>query len=386
LPFHRRHELDGVGYVQFAVAGHILGAAIVELSLTEGGLERTLVFSGDLGPDGARLLSQPEAVARPDYLLTESTYGDRRRPDEGDLTERLHRSIEESVSRGGKLIIPAFAVGRTQALLARINDLVEAGRISSLPVYVDSPMAVAATRSFALHPEAYSEEARRLLRAGDRPLEFPGLELVQSVEQSKAINSHPGPCVIISASGMCTAGRIKHHLKNHISDGRNTILFVGYQAGGTLGRAIQSGTSPVRIFGEWHVVQARVETIEGAPWTAVRSAPSWCMARRPRRRTSHRSFGAASRPEPRSPTWARASNSTRAPALAPARDDGRQKGRLRRVRTARGKAPKTPCAKLLTCSPQFLKPLKICAPGVSWSSSTTRTARTRAIWRWRPSA
>jgi metallo-beta-lactamase family protein len=148
-------------------------------------------------------------------------------------------------------------------VLARINDLVESGRVSSLPVYLDSPMAVEATRSFAMHPEAYSEEARRLLHAGDRPLEFPGLKLVQSVEESKAINAHPGPCVIISASGMCTAGRVKHHLKNHISDARNTILFVGFQAEGTLGRAILSGTSPVRIFGEWHVVGARVESIEG---------------------------------------------------------------------------------------------------------------------------
>jgi metallo-beta-lactamase family protein len=252
-----------MGSVRFIKAGHILGAAIVELNLGRKGEQRRLTFSGDLGVDGARLMGQPHPVPCPDYLLIESTYGDRRREDEGDKTDLLYETIKRTVDRGGKLIIPSFAVGRTQAVLARINDLVESGRLPGLDVFVDSPMATAATKVFCLHPEAFSEEARRLRLAGDKPLEFPGLRFTASVDESKAINERSGPCVIISASGMCTAGRIKHHLANNISDSRNTVLFVGYQAAGTLGRVIQSGTDPVRIFGEWHPVRAEVTTIHG---------------------------------------------------------------------------------------------------------------------------
>jgi len=221
------------------------------------------VFSGDLGPDGARLLASPAAVPAPDVLIMESTYGDRARADGGDLTERLYEVISETARRSGRLVIPSFAVGRTQALLARINDLVETGRLADLPVFVDSPMATEATKVFARHPEAYSEEARRRVKAGDQPLSFPGLRFTRSVEESKAIAQCKGPCVIISASGMCTAGRIKHHLTHTVSDPNNTVLFVGYQAAGTLGQKIQSGETPVRIFGEPWEVKAHVETIEG---------------------------------------------------------------------------------------------------------------------------
>jgi len=247
--------------VSFVKAGHILGAAIVDLRFR--GDSRRLTFSGDLGVEGARLLGSPQPVECPEFLLMESTYGDRSREEPGDRTEILRRIIEATVDRGGKVVIPSFAVGRTQELLARINDLVESGKLSGVPVYVDSPMAAAATRAFALHPEAYSEEARRLLRVGDRPLEFPGLRITSSVEESIAINASREPCVIISASGMCTAGRVKHHLKHNIADPKSCVLFVGYQARGTLGRVIQSGTDPVRIFGEWHPVRARIETIDG---------------------------------------------------------------------------------------------------------------------------
>jgi metallo-beta-lactamase family protein len=263
VPFGRDHDLDGKNTVRFVPAGHILGASIVELDLVDGSDRKRLTFSGDLGVEGARLLSRPSVVGRPDFLLIESTYGDRNREEKGDRTELLHRIIDRTVNRGGKVIIPSFAVGRTQEVLARINDLVEGGRLSGLEVFVDSPMAVAATRVFEMHPEAYSETARRSLRAGDAPLDFPGLKLVRSVEQSMEINRMPGPAVIISASGMCTAGRVKHHLKHNISDPRSTVLFVGYQAHGSLGRVIQSGVSPVRIFGEWYPVHAAVETIEG---------------------------------------------------------------------------------------------------------------------------
>lgn len=262
VPFDRPYELDA-GRVTFTRAGHILGAAIVELELGSDGDARRLTFSGDLGVDDARLVGGPRPVARPDYLLIESTYGDRDRDEPGDRAEQLFEAIDRTVTRGGKLLIPSFAVGRTQAILARINDLVESGRLSGLTVFVDSPMAVEATRVFARHPQAYSDEARRLLRAGDRPLQFEGLKLVRSVEESKAINRFHDPCVVISASGMCTAGRIKHHLANNISDSRSEVLFVGYQANGTLGSVIQRGTDPVRIFGDWYPVKARVSTLEG---------------------------------------------------------------------------------------------------------------------------
>jgi len=200
-----------------------------------------------------------------------STYGNRDRSDEGDRTERLYEVVRATAERGGKVIIPAFAVGRTQEILARLNDLVEGGRLSGMPVFVDSPMAVEATTIFERFPEAYSKTARRLYCSGDAPLQFEGLRLVTGVQESKAINEWPGPAVVISASGMCTAGRIKHHLKNNIIDPAATILFVGYQAAGTLGRVIQSGIDPVRIHGDWYPVRARIETIDGFSAHADRS-------------------------------------------------------------------------------------------------------------------
>lgn len=263
VEIHREIPLDGMGSVIFHMAGHILGASIVELKLGQGSQARRILYSGDLGTDGARLMGSPEAVAEPDYLIMESTYGDRDRLENEDLTEDLFAVIHKTIQRGGKVVVPSFAVGRTQELLARINDLVEDGRLPGIPVYVDSPMATAVTKVFTLFPEAYSREARRLLLAGDEPLEFPGLHLLTSVKDSKALNQLQGPAVIISASGMCTAGRIKHHLMHNLGDERNTILFVGYQAEHTLGRHIQSGTDPVRIFGGWFDVRAEIRTMEG---------------------------------------------------------------------------------------------------------------------------
>lgn len=263
VEFDTAHDLKGKAQLRFVPAGHILGAAIVELTLTVDGESRRIAFSGDLGVPDARLMGRPKPIPCPDYLLIESTYGDRLREESGDKTELLYEIIQRTIERGGNVVVPSFAVGRTQAILARINDLVESGRLSGVPVYVDSPMAIRATRTFTLHPDAYSEEARRLLQAGDEPLEFPGLVCTPSVEESKAINDDKNPAVIISASGMATAGRIKHHLSHNISNSRNTILFVGYQAAGTLGRVIRDGTNPVRIFGEWHTVRADVATIDG---------------------------------------------------------------------------------------------------------------------------
>jgi metallo-beta-lactamase family protein len=263
VPFDRWVPLGEAGRLRFHMAGHILGAGIVELELQRDGDPLRLVFSGDLGVPDSRLLSPPASVPTPQVLLMESTYGDRERVEERDRTELLHDVVASTVGRGGKVIIPSFAVGRTQEILARLNDLIESGRLAGVPVYVDSPMAVKATSVFAGSPESWSERARELYRAGDAPLEFPGLELITRVEDSKALNASNTPAVIISASGMCTAGRIKHHLRQTISSARNTVLFVGYQARGTLGNAIQAGMDPVRIHGGWHPVRARIETIQG---------------------------------------------------------------------------------------------------------------------------
>ena len=263
VDFHREIDLKGLGSVTYHLAGHILGAGVVELTLPNGSGERKVLFSGDLGVEGARLLGPPESVKNPDYLIMESTYGDRQREETEDRTDQLLRILERTLDRGGKVIIPAFAVGRVQEVMARINDLVETDRLPDVPVFVDSPMATAATRVFAMHPEVYSEEAQRLLHAGDAPLEFPGLRMITAVQESMEINVHTGPAIIISPSGMCTAGRVKHHLKHNISDPRATILFVGYQAHGTLGRLIKEGKDPVRIFREWYDVRAEIEVIDG---------------------------------------------------------------------------------------------------------------------------
>lgn len=263
VEFDRWRVLDGLGRVRFVMAGHILGAAIVELELEDGERCRHVTFSGDLGAGGARLLARPSTVEAPEVLIMESTYGDRSREETGDRTERLLGIVQDTVRRGGKVVIPSFAVGRTQEIVARLNDLVESGRLSGIPVFVDSPMAVEATRIFTEFPEAFSKQARRLYCSGDAPLKFDGLKLVTRVGDSKAINESRYPAVIISASGMCTAGRVKHHLKHNISDPNATILFVGYQAHGTLGRLIREGTDPVRIFGQSYPVRARIESIPG---------------------------------------------------------------------------------------------------------------------------
>jgi metallo-beta-lactamase family protein len=263
VDFHREIDVKGIASVNYHLAGHILGAGVVDLIVPTKAGERKVLFSGDLGVEGARLLGPPEPVKDPDYLIMESTYGDRQREEVEDRTEQLRGILDRTLDRGGKVVIPAFAVGRVQEVLARINDLVETDRLPDVPVFVDSPMATAATKVFAMHPEVYSEKAQRLLHAGDAPLDFPGLSLVTAVQESMEINRHKGPAIIISPSGMCTAGRVKHHLKHNISDPRATVLFVGYQAHGTLGRLIKEGKDPIRIFQNWYDVKADIEVIDG---------------------------------------------------------------------------------------------------------------------------
>ncbi|MCE7938270.1 MBL fold metallo-hydrolase [bacterium] len=250
----------------FVNAGHILGAASVALDLTEGGRSRRLVFSGDIGRKDQPILKDPQIIADADCLIMESTYGDRRHEGTGEAREALRRLVHETcVERHGKLLIPAFAVGRTQEIVYGLNELWEAGRLPPVDVFVDSPLAVNATEVLRLHPECYDEEMRKtILRDDDHDaLGFRRLRYIREAAASKALNDIEGPAVIVSASGMCEGGRILHHLKNHLGDPRTTLLFVGFQAESTLGRYILDGNDPIKIFGDPVAVRARIEKVDG---------------------------------------------------------------------------------------------------------------------------
>lgn len=242
-------------------AGHILGAASIELWITEGDKQTKLVFSGDIGSPGRPLLRDPTAIEDADYVVMESTYGNRRHESAEIKSDRLQRLIEQTERNHGHIIIPAFAVGRVQELLYELNNLVEHRMVPRLPVYVDSPLAVSATEISRKHKECFDEETRALLAAGDDPMDFPGLKLTRETAESKAINYQRGPMIIIASSGMCTGGRIRHHLQNHLDHGNDTILFVGYQAAGTLGRYLQEGNHVVKVFGKKMAVRARVRSL-----------------------------------------------------------------------------------------------------------------------------
>lgn len=261
LDGHRYHRPETVApgvTVTFHHAGHILGSSVVHIDITEGNERRSLVFTGDLGRKNIPILRDPETPPEADALIIESTYGDRQHDPVEKVDEKLAALIRRVFSRKGKLIIPAFAVGRTQDLVYTISRLMRAGRIPGCCVYIDSPLAVNVTEVFARHPESYDAEIRKILRETGDPFGFGLLEYVRSVDESKALNTKPGPFLVISASGMMEAGRILHHLKNGISDPDNVILIVGFQAQHTLGRRLVEGTEEVRIFGEPYPRRAEV--------------------------------------------------------------------------------------------------------------------------------
>jgi len=247
----------------FREAGHIFGSTSIRLSVEQGGETRTLLFSGDVGRWGMPIINDPDPFTEADYVLVESTYGNRLHGEVKDILGELARIINETEEAGGNVIIPSFAVERTQELLYHLNGLLRENRIPHLVAFVDSPMAIKVTDVFKKHPELFDEEALELLRIGQHPCDLPGLTLSNTTEQSKAINHIKGTAIIIAGSGMCTGGRIKHHLKNNISRPESTLLFVGYQAVGTLGRIILDGVNPIRLFGEEHEVKARIEKISG---------------------------------------------------------------------------------------------------------------------------
>jgi metallo-beta-lactamase family protein len=242
---------------RFLPGGHILGASIVELGVGE----RRLVYSGDLGRYGVPLLRDPAPVALADTLLVESTYGDRRHPDD-DGTATLVAAVQRAVARQGVLLVPAFAVGRTQEILYLLRELEDAGRIPRLPVYLDSPMATAATAAYASQPEEPAAAPARRPPAGARPFAPARFHPSATAADSRRLNALDGPAIVIAGSGMATGGRILHHLRHRLGDARTTVLFVGYQAPGTRGRALVDGAERVRIFGEDVPVRAAVLTTD----------------------------------------------------------------------------------------------------------------------------
>lgn len=256
--------LPGVS-VTFGDAGHMLGSAHVTLDINDRGEQKRLAFSGDVGRKNLPILRDPEAVVGADIIIMESTYGNRLHEPIENTTQRLGEQVRRTVARGGKIIIPAFAVGRTQELVYALHQLYEAGQIPRLDIFVDSPLAVNVTEVFKRHPEVYDAEIIAFMENEQvtSPFGFEDLTYIRDVEESKQLNDLDRPAIIISASGMCEAGRILHHLKNNIEDTRNTVLFVGYQGEHTLGRKILDGQSPVPILGETYEVRAEVHKLEG---------------------------------------------------------------------------------------------------------------------------
>lgn len=250
--------------VTFHDAGHILGSASVEIVATENGKSRKFLFSGDLGQWDRPLLKDPTTFESADYVIMESTYGDRDHKDAGDIEEQMQDIINRTIERGGNVVIPTFAVERAQELMYHVSRLVHFKKIPEIPVYLDSPMAVNVTKVFRQNVKYMDQEAKEMAKLGVPPMGIPSfMKLVSSVEDSKAINNRHEPSIIMSASGMCNAGRIKHHLRNNISRHENTILFVGFQARGTLGRHILEGGKTVRIHGQDRKVKAEIAQIFG---------------------------------------------------------------------------------------------------------------------------
>ena len=260
--------------VRFNDAGHMLGSSIIEIWITEDGKQQKIVFSGDLGNNDIPLLASPTMIDSTDYLIMESTYGNRLHLRNDDKAELFLNIVSETINNGGTVVIPSFAVGRTQEILYELNKIKDQHKddpefqkkyqtLMSIPVYVDSPLAVSATEVFRKNMDLFDDEIKEFISRGDNPLEFPGLHFTRSVDESKALNESNEPCIIISASGMCDVGRIKHHLKHNIWNPLSTILFVGYQAPGTLGRRIVDREPKVKLLGEEFAVKARIEYIEG---------------------------------------------------------------------------------------------------------------------------
>jgi metallo-beta-lactamase family protein len=259
--YNRPFKLDG-NSARFKDAGHIIGSALTQIELNDKGRKISLCYTGDLGRPNLPIIRDPVNVTDSDVLIIESTYGNRLHRDIGQLSERLANVINETIVKGGKIIVPSFALERTQELVYTLHKLVLSKWIPDIPVYVDSPLATDATEVFRMHPECFDEEVNTLLRTVDDPFGFKHLHYTRSTEESKELNSIDKPMIIIAGSGMAESGRVLHHLKNNIENEKNTVLIVGWQSESTLGRKIQDKWPEVKIFGEPYKLNCRVEVCD----------------------------------------------------------------------------------------------------------------------------
>ncbi len=263
IPYDRAFPLFPDVSLRFIEAGHILGSAQVELTIQENGTQKVVLFSGDLGRPGRPILKDPDTGADADILIMESTYGGRNHGKREEALRKFSEIINGTFESGGKLIIPSFSVGRTQEVLFYIHELVTRNEMPPMKVYVDSPLSFDATEVYKIHQECFDSQMRDHLYSHRSPFQFEGLHFIQGVSESKALNHDESPMIIISASGMCENGRILHHLKNNISDARNSVLVVGFMAQHTLGRRLVEGEKLVKIFGEEYSVEASIDVING---------------------------------------------------------------------------------------------------------------------------
>ena len=266
--YDQQIEINSDMKIVFNDAGHILGSAITELWVTEDDMESKIVFSGDLGMEGRPILRDPTYIKKADYVIMETTYGNRIHKELGSGVDKLIEIILNTTRRGGNVVIPSFAVGRTQELIYELNRFYDSNNeyrkeLDKIFVYIDSPMATTATEIFRRNAQVFDEETREYILKGDNPLEFKNLKFTRSSKESQDLNFNKEPKIIISASGMCEAGRIRHHLKHNLWNPKNSIVFVGYQGQGTLGRSLVEGIKMVTLFGEEIQVNAEIHNLEG---------------------------------------------------------------------------------------------------------------------------
>ena len=264
IPYKQEITVGDIS-VKMHNAGHILGSTMMEMDIQGSPREagKKLLFTGDLGNSPMPLLAPPDVVSGVQIMVIESAYGNRVHEDLGDRKTKLERAIEDTIKRGGTLMIPAFALERTQELLYELNDLIEHGRIPRIPVYLDSPLSIKATEVYKRYQNYFSSEAREIIKGGDDLFQFPGLHLTETTDASKAINAVKGPKVILAGAGMMQGGRILHHARHYLSDKSSMILFIGYKAAGSIGRRIIDGERKVNIFGDLITVNAEVRSIRG---------------------------------------------------------------------------------------------------------------------------
>jgi len=256
-------QLDKGIKATFHDAGHVIGSSMIKITVSQQEESRTILFSGDLGRRDRPILRDPSIFSKIDYVMVESTYGDRIHDESPDIAENLAEIINSTVKAGGNIIVPSFALQRSQEILYHMNELLMKNRIPHMMVFLDSPMAISITEVFKRHSELFDKEMLRRLSQHNSPFDFTGLKMIQTADESKALNRISGTIMIIAGSGMCTGGRVKHHLITNITRPESTILFVGYQANGTLGRQILDGAKRVRILGEHYPVRARIARIHG---------------------------------------------------------------------------------------------------------------------------